>query len=84
MIFLVMAELAALRVTLTHNPNTASRLMCEFGLLLAGATLVFSFLDPEVRKVGGIKGWKLARMQTVSTSATAVFIALVTLMWRLL
>jgi hypothetical protein len=84
MLLLAVAEVAALKVTLTHNPSTVARLLCEFGMLFAGATLLFSLLDPEVQKVGRIRSWTLIRTQNASTLATFCAIALLTLVWRLL
>lgn len=84
MLLLAVSEVAALKVTLTHNPSTVARLLCEFGLLFAGATLLFSLLDPEVQKIGKLRNWTLTRTQNTSTLATFCAIGLLTLVWRLL
>ncbi len=84
MMLLAVAEVAALKVTLTHNPSTAARLLCEFGLLFAGATLLFSLLDPETQKIGRLRGWTLTQIQLTSTVVTFCAVGLLTLVWRLL
>jgi hypothetical protein len=79
-----LTEAAALKTCVSQRPTEAGRFICEAGLLLGGAMLLFSFIDPEVRKVGDIRGWRLGTSQTVGRVAAVLTASALLVMWQLI
>lgn len=77
-VLLSIAEAAAIKTCLSHRPTDAGRLLTEIGLLVGAGLLLFSLIDPEVRKIGDLKGWQLETSQLVARAiAVGLAVALV-------